>query len=117
MFARVIKFKRNILFIISAAFAVLISGLANAQENSASSSDEIFIVCQRDKDIRWVRTFKTDAGTRCKSVYSKEGFAQTVSSGQNFDSCRSVLDNIRKNIEEGGYQCKPSQLLSLVEID
>lgn len=83
----------------------------------AETEDEVFIVCSRDKDIRWIRTFKTDSGTRCKSMYSKEGFAQTVSSGQNYMSCKSVLENIKKNIEEGGFKCKESQLLSFIEIN
>ena len=87
------------------------------QNSSVGTEDEVFIVCQRDKNIRWIRTFKTDSGTRCKSMYSKEGFAQTVSSGQNYTSCKSVLENIQKNIEEGGFQCKESQLLSFVEIN
>lgn len=54
---------------------------------------------------------------RCRSLYSKEGFVQTVSSAQNFNTCKVVIDNIKANIEEGGFKCKEAQLISMVEIE
>ena len=77
---------------------------------------DVTYICQRSKDIRWIRSYKVE-GNRCKSLYSKDGYVQTVSSAQNFASCKTVIDNIKANIEEGGFKCKEAQLISMVEID
>lgn len=77
---------------------------------------DLTYICQRQKDVRWIRSYKVE-GNRCKSLYSKEGFVQTVSSAQNFASCITVIENIKANIEEGGFKCKEAQLISMVEIE
>lgn len=82
----------------------------------SSGKDDLFIVCARAKDTRWLRAFKLDNG-RCKTYYSKEGYVQVVSSASFFASCEAVLNTVKKNIEEGGFKCKEQQLASMVELE
>lgn len=91
--------------------AILLPGFSQDDQKT-----DVTYICQRNKDIRWIRSYKVE-GNRCKSLYSKEGFVQTVSSAQNFSSCKTVIDNIKANIEEGGFKCKEAQLMSMIEID
>ncbi len=91
---------------------------SNAQSvnPAVQNKDNLFVVCQRQKEIRWLRAFKLDSG-RCKTYYSKEGYVQIVSSASYFSSCEAVLGTVKKNIEEGGFKCSEKQLASLVEIE
>lgn len=101
----------------SSFLVFILSQLVFAQVGrSQEDQKDVTYICQKAKDIRWIRSFKVE-GNRCRSLYSKEGYVQTVSSAQNFASCKSVIDNIRANIEEGGFKCKEAQLISMVEID
>ena len=104
-------------------FILLISMFLNAQTDPVDNADvisgdkgEIFLVCQRQKETRWLRAFKLDNG-RCKTHYSKEGYLQVVSSASYFASCEAVLNSIKKNIEEGGFSCHEKSLNSMVEIE
>ncbi len=85
----------------------------SADENK---SDNMFVVCTRQKEMRWLRAFKLDNG-RCKTYYSKEGYVQVVSAASYFSSCAAVLDTVKKNIEEGGFKCAEKNLASMVEIE
>lgn len=87
-----------------------------APTTSADQKTDVTYICQRQKDMRWIRSYMVDRN-RCRSLYSKEGFVQTVSSAQNFNTCKVVIDNIKANIEEGGFKCKEAQLISMVEIE
>lgn len=101
----------------SSFLVLILSQLAFFQVGfSQDDQRDVTYICQRAKDVRWIRSFKVE-GNRCRSLYSKEGFVQTVSSAQNFTSCKTVIDNIKANIEEGGFKCKEAQLISMVEID
>ena len=88
---------------------------AEATPTTAANSD-IFLVCLRGKENRWLRVFKLDSG-RCKTYYSKEGYVQVVSSASYFASCEAVMNSVRKNIEEGGFKCHEKNLESMVEIE
>lgn len=80
------------------------------------SKDSLFVICQRQKETRWLRAFKLNNG-RCKTYYSKEGYVQVVSSASYFSSCEAVLGTVRKNIEEGGFKCSEKTLASMIEIE
>lgn len=105
-----------LIFIVS--FINFYVGAQTSPTNSATSDQktDVTYICQRLKDVRWIRSYVVE-GNRCRSLYSKEGFVQTVSSAQNFNSCKVVIDNIKANIEEGGFKCKEAQLISMVEIE
>lgn len=94
--------------------AALTSG--ESSSSRSSSKEDLFFVCNRAKDTRWLRAFKLDNG-RCKTYYSKEGYVQVVSSASFFASCEAVLNTVKKNIEEGGFKCKEQQLASMVELE
>lgn len=76
---------------------------------------DVSILCRRDKSVRWLRAFKLDNG-KCKTIYSKEGYLQVVSSATFFSSCEVVLLSIKKNIEEGGFKCSPMSV-SVIDLE
>lgn len=89
---------------------------AAPEATAAITNSDIFLVCVRGKENRWLRAFKLDSG-RCKTHYSKEGYVQVVSSASYFVSCEAVMNSVRKNIEEGGFKCQEKNLESMVELE
>lgn len=96
-------------------FSILLGTLLSSHL-SAADKNHIFLVCERQKDIRWLRVFSSGDG-KCKTVYSKDGYTQVVSSATFYASCEAVMLNVKKNIEEGGFKCKEEKLASLIEIN
>ncbi len=107
---------------LSGFFIILFFGTGSFSQNneatdtSSDNKSNIFIVCQRQKEQRWLRAFKLDNG-RCKALYSKEGYVQVVSSASYFSSCEAVINTVRKNIEEGGFKCAEKVLTAMIEIE
>jgi len=93
---------------------LLVSTLSHRVQ--AAEKNSLFLVCERHKEVRWLRVF-TAADGKCKSVYSKEGYSQVVSSATYFSSCEAVMMNVKKNIEDGGFKCKEQKLGSVVDIE
>lgn len=91
-------------------------GWSQTTETAPSQSEEIFLLCRRDKSVRWLRAYKLENG-KCKTVYSKEGYLQVIGSATYFSSCEGVLQSVKKNIEEGGFKCAPSAKVSVLEIE
>ena len=79
-------------------------------------SEDIFLLCRREKGVRWLRAYKLENG-KCKTVYSKEGYLQVIGSATFFSSCEGVLQSVKKNIEEGGFKCVPLTQVSVLEIE
>ncbi len=104
--------------ILMITMASTLSSFVSAEviDTNNPNKDNLFIICQRQKEIRWLRAFKLENG-RCKTYYSKEGYVQVVSSASYFSSCEAVLGTVRKNIEEGGFKCSEKPLVSMVEIE
>ncbi len=94
------------------------SNSMSSESNSEHSvnKNNIFMICSRQKEVRWLRAFKLENG-RCKTYYSKEGYVQVVSAGSYFSSCEAVLLNVKLNIEEGGFKCAEKALTSMVELE
>ncbi len=82
----------------------------------AADPNEIFLICKRDRSVRWLRAFKLDSG-KCKTYYSKEGYLQVVSSATFFASCEGVLQSVRKNLEEGGFKCAHAPSVQVAELE
>lgn len=81
------------------------------------TAKNVFYVCKREREVRWLRIFMTESNSKCKTMYSKEGYIQVVSSATYFSSCESVLLNVKKNIEDGGFKCQQEQLGAMIEIE
>lgn len=62
-------------------------------------------LCKNDKSVRTLRTEKADDGS-CKAIYTKQGVDQVVGSSTHEDSCVTVIDGIRKTLEESVWKCK-----------
>lgn len=82
----------------------------------ATDKSNMFVVCERQGDVRWIRVYSSNDG-KCKTVYSKDGFSQVVSSATFFSSCESVLVNVKKNVEGGGFKCRDAELAQVIEIN
>ena len=95
----------TLLFVVLSSFVV-----HSAEKNS------LFFVCDRQKEVRWLRVFSTGDG-KCRATYSKDGYVQVVSSATFYASCEAVLLNVKKNIEEGGFKCREGKLASVIEIN
>ncbi|MBC7420096.1 MAG: hypothetical protein H7328_05160 [Bdellovibrio sp.] len=86
------------------------------QVSAEAEVGDIFLLCKRDKSVRWLRAYKLDSG-KCKTLYSKEGYLQVVSSATYFASCEGVLQSVRQNIEEGGFKCTAMPQVSYFGIE
>lgn len=97
------------------AIITIILGLASVQVLAADKNNS-FVICDRQRDIRWMRVFSSSDG-KCKTVYSKDGYSQVVSSATFYSSCEAVLKNVQKNVEGGGFKCREAVLSSYIEIE
>ena len=66
--------------------------------------------------MRWMRLYYQKNG-RCKTVYSKGGDAKDVSTGLSYEICENVLNNIKKNLEQGSYVCEEKVLVGALELE
>jgi len=82
----------------------------------AADKNNVFVLCERQRDVRWMRVFSSSDG-KCKTVYSKDGYSQVVSSATFYSSCEAVLLNVKKNVEGGGFKCREAVLANFVEIE
>lgn len=88
---------------------------ANGAVGGDADKTDVFFICKRDRSIRWLRAYKLENG-KCKTIYSKEGYLQVISSATYFASCEAVLLSVKKNIEEGGFKCT-SVPVSVIELE
>ena len=102
----------------SSGFFVLMITFFSIQFSPLQAAEDtnIFLLCKRDKSVRWLRAFKLDNG-KCKTYYSKEGYLQVISSATFFASCEGVLQSVRKNIEEGGFRCAEVTMAQVAELE
>lgn len=84
--------------------------------NTGSDKTDIFYLCRRHKDARWLRAYKLENG-KCNTLYSKEGYLQVVGSATYFSSCEGVLHSVQKNLEEGGFKCDSISKFSVLELE
>lgn len=80
------------------------------------SKKELFYKCGKGNEVRWMRLYYLKNG-KCKTVYSKEGDAKEVSTAYSYETCENVLNNIKKNLENGGYTCEEKILMGSLELE
>ncbi len=95
---------------------LFISLWLTAVQVSATDKNNMFVLCERQRDVRWMRVFSSSDG-KCKTVYSKDGYSQVVSSATFYSSCEAVLNNVKKNVEGGGFKCREAVLSGYTEIE
>lgn len=83
---------------------------------SAKTKKEVFYKCTRGKELRWMRLYYQKNG-KCKTVYSKGGDAREVSTAVGYETCENVLNNIKKNLEDGSYVCEEKVLMGSLELE
>lgn len=106
LFCAVFTFKLNIV--------TYAQNVENA-EAIAPSGIDLFYLCKRDRNVRWLRIYKLDNG-KCNTQYSKEGYLQIIGSATYYASCEGILQSVKKNLEEGGFICNPSPKYSVIEL-
>lgn len=77
---------------------------------------ELFYKCTKAREVRWIRVYYQKNG-RCRTVYSKTGNAQEVSTAYNYASCEAVLKNIKENLEKGDFKCEEKILMGALELE
>ena len=66
------------------------------------------------KGVRTLRVYEGDDQT-CKATYSKTDVEQTVGLNRSNKQCDSILEGIRKNLEESHWNCKKMNSVSVLE--
>lgn len=64
-----------------------------------------YYLCRFDKEVRSLKIKHLKSGG-CEAVYTKLGIDKSMGQSKTVESCRSVIMNIKKNIEVGGWKCK-----------
>ncbi len=95
---------------------IIISLWLGSVQTLAADKNNMFVFCERQRDVRWIRVFSSSDG-KCKTVYSKDGYSQVVSSATFYSSCEAVLLNVKRNVEGGGFKCREAVLANFVEIE
>lgn len=62
------------------------------------------VLCKFNKTVRTLRVEKDNA--QCRAIYTKQGVDQIIGSGQYTESCVEFVSNVRKNLEEGKWNCR-----------
>jgi hypothetical protein len=92
------------------------SSLTGSPAKILGIKKELFYKCVRGKELRWMRLNYLKNG-KCKTVYSKEGNAKEVSKEVDHETCETILKNIKKNLESGGYSCEEKILMGALDLD
>ena len=97
---------------------ILVCGLlpVTVQSEEVKPPKETFYKCIKGDQIRWIRLFR-EANGKCKTVYSKNGVAEDVSEAKSYSWCEEVLNNVKKNLEKGGYSCEERTLVGSIELE
>lgn len=96
--------------------AIIIGWAVPATTHSAETKKETFYKCTKGEEIRWIRLYK-EANGKCKTVYSKNGNAEDVSEAKSYSWCEEVLNNVKKNLEKGGYSCEERALVGSLDLE
>lgn len=90
----------------SLIFLAITIGLTQVSQ-AIVEKPEVYVLCKNSKIVRSIRIFENDEGeNKCVTLYTKAGVDRVVGKGRNFSSCRSVLNNIRGNLESATWTCR-----------
>lgn len=74
-------------------------------QKEVKSNNDLSLTCHLGKEGRTIVLQKGDK--RCEVHYSKSGESNQMAWGQKTPSiCDNVFDNIKTNIEKGGFKCQ-----------
>lgn len=67
-----------------------------------------YVICRLDKTVRSLRIsdHPTDG---CIATYTKQGVDTVVGKSKSVEVCRSIISNIRKNLNEANWNCKDNK--------
>jgi hypothetical protein len=67
----------------------------------------MYVLCKNLKQVRTLRIRDSAADKKiCEVVYTKEGISKVEGSGQYYEGCVKILNNIKANLEKGWWKCK-----------
>lgn len=87
--------------------ASLIFSVAHSEEKKSSETkDKVdsYVLCRNSGVVRTIRVAKNSEG--CETMYTKSGVDSQVGQGKYIDSCRTILNNIRQNLEKSSWSCR-----------
>lgn len=96
--------------------AEMVSSGGRSIASVGKTKKEVFYKCTREKELRWIRLYYQKNG-KCKTVYSKGGDAKEVSEASSYETCESVLNNIKKNLQDASYSCEEKILMGALELE
>ncbi len=65
-----------------------------------------YILCKHAKMVRTIH-ITTDDGKNCATTYTKAGVPRIVGTGVSLKGCIGFVENIRGNLEEANWKCRP----------
>lgn len=83
---------------------------------ASETKKEVFYKCTREKEMRWMRINFLKNG-KCKTTYSKSGNATEVATAKSYKNCEDILNNVKINLEKGGFKCEEKVLLGAIDLD
>jgi hypothetical protein len=84
-----------------AVFLLLFCTNSTAAESSSAGSHYL---CRNQKLVRTLRV--VEKPDKCVTIYTKAGTDRVVGTGIYLQSCISILQNIKGNLEEASWKCR-----------
>lgn len=66
---------------------------------------DALVLCKHNKMVRTLRIEK-GPDDKCRAIYTKQGVDSVIGSRQSPQSCEEFITSVRKNLEEGKWQCR-----------
>ncbi len=95
-------FQLRLLVIVTGLF---LAPIAIAEGQSVDVENTAYWLCKNKKNVRTIRVHIGKDGI-CHTWYSKEGIEKSVGYGKNQESCLSILENIKTNLEKSNWSCR-----------
>jgi hypothetical protein len=77
---------------------------------------DLYVLCKNQKQVRSLRIQDTADHKGCEVIYTKDGVQKLQGSGQYFEGCLKVLNNIKANLEKGWWKCRDvTKTIQIVE--
>jgi len=73
---------------------------------SVSFAESTYVLCRNQKMVRTIRIESNVDGVTCMTKYTKAGVDQVVAASRSQNSCKTVLENIKTNLEKAAWNCK-----------
>jgi hypothetical protein len=84
---------------------VVLSSVASATSGATDQKASEFVLCRNQKTVRTIRVMPEATDSSCSITYSKGGVEELVGANRSLSSCKSILAQIRTNLESSKWNC------------